>query len=243
MKHTFRFDGTLIDPEHGTWQIAPEERIRIQKVLRLAPGDIAEVHNGKGQWSRGPISKSDGVYFLKSTEVTADPRAKSDVRVAVGMIQPEKWPSTIAALIELGASQIIFFGQDHTPKKLFSEKTHQKFVQYARDATKLAKRSWATDVRIIKSIDQYFSNKTLQSAAGSQRYYLHQKGQKFGDTLQTQETGVVELVIGGERGLSEEEIQWLKVNEFQAARIGGNILQATTAAISAMGIVAASCSS
>lgn len=232
MAHMFRFIGQRVDNE--IWEISGDEAHHATRVLRLKEGDSVEICDLKGGTASGAINTSNkNALSVQVRQVQFEEKTVQPLIVAIGALSPQTANDIIAPLVELGVDELIFFHQAQLPKFRLQDKHIERWTHLARNALKQCKRAWLPDVRSADSLE------SLLAALGPKRipekYYLDpQAHQPLRPGLGPR--GAI-LVVGGEVGLRDEELEALNGCGFQGASLGRHILRATTAAIAGAAVL------
>jgi len=238
MKHLFRFFGQVVLEKDGTceWNLCSEDAFHLQKVLRLEGGCEVEVADGLGRWCSGQITEvtGRGVRVQSIAEHYEQP-ALSPLVLAVAAMKPASFEELLPSLVELGVDKIFVFTQSHTDRKWYSEKIHSRWQRIIVSAMKQCKRNWLPEVVIAKNLEQ-----VLQTLGPSliNRYLLEPTAEQtlLAAPLQA---GPCLMVVGSEKGLTEDEKQVLIRQNFLAIGLGNTILRAYTACLAATAVMSA----
>mgnify|MGYP001173544838 CR=1 FL=1 len=224
--HRFRFFGFA--NSSGSWQVVESEINHIVRVLRLKQGAEVELCDGCGTVVVGIIDQmSPKKITVRVLDKILSPKPDRSLHLIMGVLKPAVVEEALPFLTELGVDHISFFLQPGIAKSRFSPQKIERFTKIIRGAFKQCKRSWLPTLEYysslascLESIDKDLFRVVLDPESSDHIAKLDFKSLK----------GVVG-VIGGERGLDNAELSFLKENNFVPLRVGKNILRAITASI------------
>ena len=155
--------------------------------------------------------------------------------LAFGALKPGDVDELLTQLIELAMDEIHIFQQEDTAKFRTGDKPRERWERLIRAATKQSKRAFLPKIfvhedfasALLKLKDSYETKLVLDPEA--EVSLLH--------AVKTPQTSIVALV-GGERGLSTNELNKCQNNGFMPVKMGPYILRATTAITAAAGVLA-----
>jgi 16S rRNA (uracil1498-N3)-methyltransferase len=213
----------------------------IVNVLRMSANDEIVLFNGlRRDGLLGEYSAS--LSQVSKRKVTADiqhfkPKdVESPLKTHLlqGLSRNERMDYTIQKAVELGINQITPVLTHRSNSKLKSaqlEKKRQHWQSIANSACEQSGRTARVTVNApveVAAITQFEADlKLLLAPTASQT--LTQLG--------NQQPGQVNIFIGPEGGLSDEEIDWACRNNYSAIRLGGRILRTETAGLTVLSIL------
>ena len=233
MSHRFRFFGTA---QTSGWLIAGDEHTHLAKVLRLPVGSVIEVMDGTGIWCVGKIAEiTASTARVEVQENKKDlPRAVKLI-VALGALSHGEVDEVLSPLVELGVDEIIVFGQEDQGKSRLNEKAIERWQRMILSACKQCKRALVPKLSTMKSCYEVaaaghlWESKFVGVADASSRLNTMQIRLVAGTTAG--------IVVGSEKGLSEEELNSLLEHGFLPVRLGSHVLRAKTAAIACTAVL------
>lgn len=244
MRHLFRFIGREIDQR--TWEVSDEENHHLSKVVRLSPGDMAEVTNGRGLWavcSVETIGKNSTTLHVRPNDrgqiaPLMEPQPDPLLVLCIGALRHGSLDEILPGLVELGVDSVHVFHQQGSAKDRLADKTVARWERQMVQAVKQSKRSWLPRLRTHESLSKLLQEHEITE--DSSRFFLTPSGPKtlleaLDRNSSPMSTKIV-LMIGGEQGLSPLEEDQLVLAGFLGVRLGHHILRAVTAAISASAI-------
>lgn len=220
--------------------IAGPELDHLRRVLRLRAGDPIVFFDDAG-WEyeaviRSLSPQSAEVEILRSFQ--AETESPLHLTLAVGLTKGEKMDFVVEKATELGVGAIIPFVSAFTVPKLDQRKVEQRLERWRKIALAAAKQCGRTRLPEISALNSY-KDLVLRTTSSLNLLFWERETQR---TLrQIHETDPqaqsIQLVIGPEGSLSDEEAGWAQQHGFIAVRLGRRILRAETAAVVAASLV------
>jgi 16S rRNA (uracil1498-N3)-methyltransferase len=221
--------------------ITGQEAKHLRTVLRLGPGDLVELVDGRGTIARAQI---ETITHNRATFTILDnlsPGSESwlHVTIAQGMLKDKKMDMLIRHLTELGICQWLpFFSSRSIPKpdatRLSSRR--ERWDKIAKEALKQCGRTMLPIINSPVQMEElleatqaydkkiaFWENATVPLAASNE------------STLKPIEKIIV--LIGPEGGFSTAEMDAAKARGFISCSLGPRILRAETASLAAATLV------
>jgi 16S rRNA (uracil1498-N3)-methyltransferase len=227
MKHLFRFLGNKASD--GTWSLRGDEVTHLLKVVRLTENDEFEVADENGSVAKcryKKLSKSaieldvlDQCYVDSETNVCD---------LFLGAIAPKDFDEILPALVEMGLSSVHLFGQKSSGKQRLQNKA-ERYDRIIDSAMKQSKRAYRMELKVHPDLETAVSTYKGSTKVEGCYFLDASEADRLHEVSKT--VGRCCVVVGGEAGLSEYEIQFLRSSGFKGANLGKNILRARTAAI------------
>lgn len=262
MSHRFRFLGEESKP--GTWILSEDEAHHLQKVLRLSVGTEVEVTNGRGLWALGVVQEIKSKEVLIATE-SSQVEAEHAPRLilAIGALKPGGIDEILPMLTELGADEVLVFGQDDAQKSRLAPKALERWQRILIQAVKQSKRSRVPTLRVLRSVDELIASEVTradlggdidlgqrhvcllnehatQSLAANLRLTWQERLRESEEAMaRLGAPGQLLLIAGGEKGFSGRELALFAALHVPRVKLGPFILRAVTAAVAAMAVAAA----
>jgi 16S rRNA (uracil1498-N3)-methyltransferase len=247
MSHVYRFLGFPGEPGSGTWLLGADETLHLAKVLRIVEGETVEVTDGAGRWVTGTVASISGKQVVIGVvgAVVEEPVPAWPLRVAIGALRPGVLDEILPAIVELGADEIWVFNQQDNAKTRMADKVIDRWQRILVAAIKQSKRSRLPVLSTCESVRELVAGAGEAGSGGSdavRRLVLDPAG---AGTLLAALTaapvgpGGVLLVVGGEKGFSTDEAHTLQRAGFVGVRLGGFVLRAVTAVVSACSLATA----
>lgn len=239
MKHRFRFLGARIKSSDAmeVWKISNDEFFQLTKILRLKIGDEVEAFDARGNSTSGKIvSLSAKEALLEGLPLKKQEIPTSPIIVGLGVLKPGFMDELLPYLVELGADEIHIFLQRGVQKKRIGEKSKVRWDKICLAAVKQCKRAFLPKIQQWASLDDFLKESSFD---GRNKLYLNLEA----EIALAADEGNVEkgtcLLVGGEIGFSELEIDLMEEHGFKGRKLGAFVLRAITASIAATAIVAA----
>jgi 16S rRNA (uracil1498-N3)-methyltransferase len=225
--------GTFNFSKHSVTLTADEAR-HLREVLRLKPGDEVSVFDGEGREFRAAVvqaRRESAELELKDEIAPARPESPLKITLAVALLKGEKFDLVVQKATELGVYKIVPLMTRHADIKLRdaadAEKRVARWQRIALEAAKQSGRALVPDVDLPTPILSVFHP--------SNPCFLF--SEKEGHGLPRIETDTVTAIIGSEGGWSDEELEQARAAGVQIVTLGGRILRAETAAITATALL------
>ncbi len=204
--------------------LEPDDEHHVVRVLRVRPGEIVTVSDGRGSWrvctmgDKGSLVPSDDVVHREQT------RARP-VTVVFGVTKSDKPEAVVQKLTELGVDHIVPVVLDHSVVRWDDDKIdrqHERFIKVAREA---AMQSRQVDLPTVHRVEPNLDSalRSLESGGQWGRIVLAEPGGI--DSFD----GVSAVIIGPEGGFSARERDLVTTT----VELPGGILRAETAAVAA----------
>src|ERR1043165_2567266 len=225
----FNFDKRVV-----TW--TADEARRLREVLRLKLGDEVSVFDGAGKEFRARVAQARREFAELELQDEIEPaRPESPLRItlAVALLKGEKFDLVVQKATELGFVKIVPLITRHADIKLRDETDSTKRVarwqRIALEAAKQSGRGLVPEVSGPKPLGA-----VLNAAAESPCLLF---SEREGRGLRQIETDEITAIIGSEGGWSDEELEQARAARAQIVTLGGRILRAETAAITAAALL------
>jgi 16S rRNA (uracil1498-N3)-methyltransferase len=222
-----------------TLTLQAEEARHLREVLRLKPGDEVYVFDGEGKEFRCEIEESrKDTARLKVLAAIAPARPESPLKLtlAVALLKSDKFDLVVQKATELGAVRILPVMTKLADIRLRDESDAAKRVtRWQRIALEAAKQSGRA---LVPEVTQPISFPKLAQAAIDQTRVIF--SEREGRSIQNLKDSsrdsplAITAVVGSEGGWTEEELSVARTNNWVIVTLGGRILRAETAAITAM---------
>lgn len=217
-----------------TVTLTADEARHLREVLRLKPGDEVSVFDGEGKEFRARVAQARREFAeLDVDEEIAPARPESPVRItlAVALLKGEKFDLVVQKATELGVTKIVPLITRYADIKLRDESDASKRVaRWQRIALEAAKQCGRAVVPAIE-------NPTPYQSVFSPSHPCLLFSEKEGHGLTQVDTDRITAIIGSEGGWSDEELERARAAGAQIITLGGRILRAETAAITAAALL------
>jgi len=214
--------------------LTADEAKHLREVLRLKPGDEVSVFDGEGKEFRARVAQArreSAELDLDEEIAPASPESPLQIELAVALLKGEKFDLVVQKATELGVTKIVPLITRYADIKLRDESDASKRVaRWQRIALEAAKQSGRAVVPTIE-------NPTLFESVLCPSSPCLLFSEKDGHGLTQTDTDVVTAIIGSEGGWSDEELEQARAAGAQIVTLGGRILRAETAAITAAALL------
>lgn len=218
-----------------TVQLSESAAVHATRALRLTEGDHAILFNGDGH------NYDCTLTTVKKNSVTAIIKHASEVHnespLNITLLQAissgDRMDFTIQKAVELGVKNIQPITSKRSVVKLSAERAEKRTEHWqniAISACEQSGRAYVPKVLTPISLENWFSQ---NPSVGTTRILLNPIGAKRLTEIQ-KPTGEIQLLIGAEGGLSQEEIDLATSHQFQSIVLGPRILRTETAALTAI---------
>jgi 16S rRNA (uracil1498-N3)-methyltransferase len=217
-----------------TITLTADEARHLREVLRLKPGDEVSVFDGAGKEFRGRVAQArrDSAQLDLDAEIEpARPESPLQITLAVALLKGEKFDLVVQKATELGVTKIVPLMTRFADIKLRDESDASKRVaRWQRIALEAAKQCGRA---VVPEVEK---PATLASVLDPQNPCLL-FSEKEGQGLTPIEADRATAIIGSEGGWSDEELDQARAAGAQIVTLGGRILRAETAAITAAALL------
>jgi 16S rRNA (uracil1498-N3)-methyltransferase len=213
--------------------LTADEARHLREVLRLKPGDEVSVFDGAGKEYRARVvqARRESAELELAEEIaTARPESPLQITLAVALLKGEKFDLVVQKATELGVTKIVPLITRYADIKLRDESDSSKRVtRWQRIALEAAKQSGRAVVPKVENPNPFASVLTNPcSLLFSERE---------GHGLTRMDTDTVTAIVGSEGGWSDEELDQARDAGAQIITLGGRIMRAETAAITAAALL------
>lgn len=203
-------------------------------VLRRGVGDTVILFNGRGGEYHGTLvsTTKKNACVLLSTFV--DEQRESPLRVHLGqaIIKGERMDYAIQKAVELGVDSITPLISERSEVRLSNERMIKKVAHWqlvVNSACEQSKRNGVPNVNPPQNLQTWLSQRNE-----SLRWLCHPCSQATSNSWPDQSIKSAALLIGPEGGLSPQELDIAKTNQFITHALGPRVLRAETAALVAL---------
>lgn len=212
--------------------LTADEARHLREVLRLKPGDTVSVFDGAGKEFAARVVQARREFAELALEEeinTARPESPLQITLAVALLKGEKFDLVVQKATELGVTKIVPLIARYADIKLRDESDATKRVgrwqRIALEASKQSGRAVVPEVNLPVAVSSVFSEDCLLFS------------ERGGQELKQIQTDRITAIIGSEGGWSDEEIDQARAAGAQIVTLGGRILRAETAAITAAALL------
>ena len=223
---------SAFDFNKRTITLTADEARHLREVLRLKPGDEVSVFDGAGKEFRARVAQARREFAeldLDEAIQPARPESPLQITLAVALLKGEKFDLVVQKATELGVYKFVPLMTRFADIKLRDESDASKRVaRWQRIALEAAKQCGRAIVPKVEAPTPF------EFALKNPCLLFSEKG---GQGLTRMETDFVTAIVGSEGGWSEEELDQARAAGAQIITLGGRILRAETAAITATALL------
>jgi 16S rRNA (uracil1498-N3)-methyltransferase len=211
--------------------LTADEARHLREVLRLKPGDQVSVFDGEGKEFRARVAQARREFAeldLDEQIEPARPESPLHITLAVALLKGEKFDLVVQKATELGVVKIVPLITRYADIKLRDESDASKRVarwqRIALEAAKQSGRAVVPEVSLPVTVSSLFGEGCLLFS------------ERGGEGLRQIENPIT-AIIGSEGGWADEELEAARAAGAQIVTLGGRILRAETAAITAAALL------
>ena len=226
-KQTFIADGVVDLPEAQSHYLS--------KVLRMQTGRELTVFNGEGgQYSAEIVNITKKNVSIEIKAFSPENRQSHlELELAIGISRGERMDWVLQKATELGVTKITPLITERTEVKLGGERADKKFLHWQQilvSACEQCQRNLLPDLS-----EPVLFNDWITASKAEYKFVLHHRDSQ--GLPATQNVHSVELLIGPEGGLSDEEIAQAIQKKFLPLTLGPRVLRTETAPVAAISLV------
>lgn len=201
------------------------------RVLRMGPGDAAEIFDGTGRVAEVAIGEADKrAVSVRVRSIRVAERAQPGIHLIVALIKGERFDVLVQKATEIGAASIRPVAAARCVVRLDgkdAEKRRDKWRQASIEAAKQCGHVILPDILPVCVPAEAFAS-APPGARGIPA--LHPGGRTLGDFL-AGTPGDVTFAIGPEGDWTEEEMREAEGHGFVPLQLGRHVLRSETAAL------------
>ncbi len=215
-------------------RLSDNAAVHASRALRMKVGDSAVLFNGDGNdylCELTYMSKSEVSAKVKSVSANTS-ESPLNVTLIQAISSGDRMDFTIQKAVELGVTAIQPISSQRSVVKLSGERAEKRREHWQNiviSACEQCGRAIVPKVRSTTSLAQWLG----QSETAALRIILSPGAPQSLNELQ-KPSGDIQLLIGAEGGLTEDEINLATTHQFTPIRLGNRILRTETAALTAI---------
>jgi 16S rRNA (uracil1498-N3)-methyltransferase len=226
----FQFENQIIT-------LTADEARHLRDVLRLKTGDEVYVFDGRGREFRCTIAglaRASAELQIEREVEAARPESQLQLNLCVALLKGEKFDLVVQKATELGVTKvtplITRYADIHLREEADSSKRVARWQRIALEAAKQSGRALVPEISLPVS----FSSLPADGFC----VMFSERGGAGLDSLTAQPCSrMITALVGSEGGWSDEEIEAAQARNFHVITLGGRILRAETAAITATALL------
>jgi 16S rRNA (uracil1498-N3)-methyltransferase len=226
------FDGAARLP------LEPAAARHLTRVLRMRGGDALNVFDGAGRERRARIASARGeaVELELGEPLAVTPESPLAITLAQGVSRSERMDYAIQKATELGVKRIVPLMTQRSVVKLDASKATARLEHWravAISACEQCGRATLPEIEPPRPLAEYLAVRAGGAAPTALRLVLL-PGAATGPAALPAPLAAVELLVGPEGGLEDEESALALGAGFRGLRLGPRILRTETAAAAAI---------
>jgi len=216
----------------ATYEFDSEDAFHAIKVLRIGAGEIFNLSDGKGAWSRVSVlnvnKKSMSVKVLESGFEEALPQQFTIVQA---IPKGDRIKESIEMSTEGGADRIVMWKATRSIGR--ADEKIEKLQNTAREASKQSRRFRIPEVVGVASTDSVVD----EIAKADLALVFHESAVQTISQLVTPGATKVAIIIGPEGGLTDQELETFAAAGAKVVLMGRPILRSAHAGLAALAAV------
>ncbi len=221
--------------------LSEEESRHILKVLRLKAGDVIELLDGLGSVYCAVITIVGRLVeaHIEGVVIRAEDEGTS-VRVWQGILKGDKMDTVLQKCTELGVTGMIPFQSSRCQGKLdplHAKKKYERWQRIGIAACKQCLRLQSIKIDMPTSYAESLENTAADTTDLRLLFWEEEKSIHLHDIADIHKASSIALMLGPEGGLTREEVEQATLHGWRTVSLGGRILRAETATLTAVSIV------
>ena len=203
------------------------------RVLRMKVGENIILFDGSNQITPATISEITKKTVTVKTASTVLDNRESPLNIHLGQVisRGEKMEFTIQKSVELGVNTITPLLSERCGVKLDQDRLEKKVQQWQKIVISACEQCGRNIIPVIKPVMKL--SHWCASLTEGLKLNLHPKAQQTINQLPC-DNKTINLLIGPEGGLSDEEIDMTHQHQFTDILLGPRVLRTETAALTAI---------
>lgn len=240
MKHRFFYEGNFFPGQEVVLhpQSDANEFKHLKKVLRLLPGDMVYLNNGRGLEAKSRIhSVSNESIVLSVANVSSLPAPVCAIQLFQGVLKGQRMDWAVEKLTELGLGGFFpLLTKFSNMGERDCEKRRSRWKRLSRAALKQSGGGFLPKVHSPRKLERCLTEEIPPHTAC---FFLNPGPKTLLSSLLELRAipKSIYLLVGPEGGFHPEEVVGLEEKGFCSASLGGSVLRGETAGLLAVGIV------
>ena len=225
----------------GTIELTGDEGRHLASVMRLGPGDVVELFDGKGKLATATVTSTTRKSAQLTVEniQTIEPRTSARIIIAASIAKGQRFDWMISKCTELGVDHIAPIICQRTVKLAKGSKALHRYSKLALSAAKQCKRIFLPTIAEPDNIDSAV-DKLKEMYPDAKIIYgsLSENPVSILNATSPQEDVIA--VVGPEGGFTAEEEKLLRDKNAVGIKLTETVLRTETAATALATILATS---
>lgn len=224
-----RFFVPELDPREPIVALTDDEARHLGRVLRLGPGAIVSVFDGRGhEWEAEVADVARDRATLRLTRTLASaPETQVPIALALAVLKGEKMDDVVRDAVMLGAAAIRPIVTTRTEVSLATLARSGRAERWRRIAIASAKQCGRA---VVPAVDTPVTfEDALSTPTGAARFVLVEPGasaMRPHDLREVERPAAAEMLIGPEGGWTDDELRRSAAAGAIGVRLGGRTLRA-----------------
>jgi 16S rRNA (uracil1498-N3)-methyltransferase len=214
-------------------RIGGEDARYLAKVLRVRPGSGLVLFNDSGEAFRAVVEAVSGGAVAAQVLEALPPLEEPETRVVLlqGLLKGQKMDLVIQKATELWAIGIVPAVTERSQVR--ETRKIERWRKISLEATRQCGRAMPPDVREPVAFDEYLDD----AGPGLRGFIFTERGGGRLENIVPPGSGDVVVAVGPEGGFTEDEVARAVERGLKPVTLGGPVLRAETAAVSALTLV------
>lgn len=215
----------------------PEDSKHVSQVLRMKPGDIAVICNGKGMDHLGRLESAAGECVFEILEKTPNQAEPSvHLRLFQAMPKGDKMDFIVQKAVECGACEVVPFFSKRCVSRPDRKQLAKKTERWQRIAYEAAKQCGRGIIPKVGETVEFSSLPGMISPGNTGILFYECAQTPLREAMQEFSVNI-DIVIGSEGGFEPSEAEMLIQAGLASVSLGKRILRCETAPIAAISVL------
>ena len=216
----------------ATYEFDSEDAFHAIKVLRIAAGEIFNLSDGKGAWSKvSVLNVNKKSMTVKVLETGFESALDQRFTIVQAIPKGDRIKDSIELSTEGGADRVVMWKSARSIGK--ADEKIEKLQQTAREASKQSRRYRIPEISGVISTDSVID----EIAKADLALVLHESATSSLSAAVTKGAEKILIIIGPEGGLTDEEVDAFAAAGAKVVLLGRPILRSAHAGIAALAAV------
>lgn len=216
-------------------ELPPEASHYIGKVLRAKPGQALSLFNGDGQEYTAQVTDvgKKTIHVTVSDSQTGQPASPLNTHLGQVMSRGDRMDYAVQKATEMGVTEITPLFSERCEVKLDPKRLDKRLAHWRQIAISACEQSGRCDTPVIHEPQQLST--WLAEVEADCKLTLHPHNSVALQDIPTPTSCA--LLIGPEGGLTEDEVEAARQQDFNAICLGPRILRTETAPIASLALL------